>query len=100
MSRGRKAPAYNFEPGPNVARISRALRWWRVAGSEEVEGGSKDWSAEYAQHDFPAGVTSHVAHRQWPLPAAPWVMRQSWHDLLFAHWRVSVDALRPRIPSA
>ena len=25
----------------------------------------------------------------------PWVMRQQWHDLLFAHWRVPAEALRP-----
>jgi uncharacterized protein YqjF (DUF2071 family) len=25
-------------------------------------------------------------------------MAMRWHDLLFAHWRVSVDALRPHVP--
>jgi uncharacterized protein YqjF (DUF2071 family) len=25
-------------------------------------------------------------------------MKQSWHDLLFMHWRVSADALRARLP--
>ena len=25
-------------------------------------------------------------------------MRQSWHDLLFMHWRVPADVLRPLIP--
>jgi hypothetical protein len=39
-----------------------------------------------------------VAHRPWPLPAGPWVMAQSWHDLLFAHWPVDVAALRPLLP--
>lgn len=29
-----------------------------------------------------------------------WVMTQRWHDLLFAHWRVNVSDLRPRIPAA
>jgi uncharacterized protein len=32
----------------------------------------------------------------------PWVMKQRWHDLLFAHWRVPVEALRevvhPSVP--
>src|SRR3954471_16384668 len=28
-----------------------------------------------------------------------WIMRQSWHDLLFAHWRVSRDHLRQLVPS-
>jgi len=39
-----------------------------------------------------------VAHRPWPLPDGPWVMVQSWHDLLFAHWPVDAVALRPLLP--
>ena len=27
-----------------------------------------------------------------------WVMRQTWRDLLFAHWRVPVDTLRAAVP--
>lgn len=38
-------------------------------------------------------------HRPWPRPAAPWVMAQSWHDLLFAHWSISPALLRPWVPS-
>jgi uncharacterized protein YqjF (DUF2071 family) len=41
-----------------------------------------------------------TAHRPWPLPDRPWVMTQSWHDLLFAHWRVDERRLRPHIPAA
>jgi len=37
-------------------------------------------------------------HRQWAPPARPWVIRQTWRDLLFAHWPVAPDALRPLIP--
>jgi uncharacterized protein len=39
-------------------------------------------------------------HRPWPLPRGPWVMAQTWHDLLFAHWPVPIAALRPQIPAA
>lgn len=39
-----------------------------------------------------------VAHRPWPLPAGPWLMAQSWHDLLFAHWPTAPEAMRPLIP--
>ncbi len=39
-------------------------------------------------------------HRQTPLPEGPWIMRQSWQELLFAHWPVAVEALRPLIPAA
>jgi len=41
-----------------------------------------------------------TAHRQWSLPERPWVMTQSWHDLLFAHWRVEERLLRLHIPAA
>jgi uncharacterized protein len=37
-------------------------------------------------------------HRLWPIAKAPWVMAQSWHDLLFAHWPVEVAELRRQIP--
>jgi uncharacterized protein YqjF (DUF2071 family) len=30
----------------------------------------------------------------------PWVLAMGWHDLLFAHWRVPTEVLRPRIPAA
>jgi uncharacterized protein len=39
-------------------------------------------------------------HRPWPIPSRPWVMAQSWHDLLFAHWPVGVEELRRQIPAA
>ena len=44
--------------------------------------------------------TAHTAHRPWPLPDRPWTMRQTWHDLLFAHWPLPVDILRPHIPAS
>jgi len=40
-----------------------------------------------------------VAHRPWPLPAGSWVMAQSWHDLLFAHWPLREAVLRSHIPA-
>jgi uncharacterized protein YqjF (DUF2071 family) len=48
--------------------------------------------------DFPTGIADRTAHRPWPLPASPWLMTQSWHDLLFAHWPVDAEALRQRMP--
>jgi uncharacterized protein YqjF (DUF2071 family) len=42
------------------------------------------------------------SHRPWPLPSRPWLMGQTWHDLLFAHWAVDPAALsrvlHPSIP--
>jgi uncharacterized protein len=37
-------------------------------------------------------------HRPWPLPSRPWVMGQTWYDLLFAHWAVAPEVLRPLVP--
>jgi hypothetical protein len=51
------------------------------------------------QHDFNTAILNDVAHRPWPMPERAWVMTQTWHDLLFAHWPVSVDVLRPKIPA-
>src|SRR5436190_2686663 len=37
-------------------------------------------------------------HRPWPVPQAPWRWRQSWRDLLFAHWPVPAASLRHLVP--
>lgn len=42
----------------------------------------------------------HLDHRPWPLPAQPWTWRQSWHDLLFAHWPIPAEMLRRFVPDA
>jgi uncharacterized protein YqjF (DUF2071 family) len=34
------------------------------------------------------------------MPDAPWLMAQTWHDLLFAHWPVPPQQLRPAVPPA
>ena len=39
-----------------------------------------------------------VEHRPWPLPPGPWVMLQTWHDLLFAHWPVPPGVMRRLVP--
>ena len=50
-------------------------------------------------NDFPSEIVDQVAHRPWPMPEAPWLLTQSWHDLLFAHWPVDARALRERVPA-
>src|SRR5260370_23895744 len=40
------------------------------------------------------------AHRQIPLPEGEWMLRQSWRELLFAHWPMAAQVLRPLIPAA
>ena len=44
-------------------------------------------------------IFKYTAHRPWPLPSRPWIMGQSWHDLLFAHWPVDAAELRSLIPN-
>lgn len=39
-----------------------------------------------------------TAHRPWPLPSGPWIMKQTWHDLLFAHWPIAPAQMRPLVP--
>jgi uncharacterized protein YqjF (DUF2071 family) len=45
-----------------------------------------------------ASSLAATEHRPWPLPTSPWVMGQTWDDLLFAHWRVSAAAVREHVP--
>jgi len=39
-------------------------------------------------------------HRPWPLPHKRWSWRQSWCDLLFAHWPVPAESLSMLVPDA
>jgi uncharacterized protein YqjF (DUF2071 family) len=52
-----------------------------------------------ASRDFPYAILAETSHRPWPMPRRPWVMTQTWHDVLFAHWPVDPTALAPTIPS-
>ena len=51
------------------------------------------------QNDFNYGILNEKAHRPWPMPDSPWIMTQTWHDLLFAHWPVDVDDIRAKLPT-
>ncbi len=41
---------------------------------------------------------TETAHRPWPMPERRWSVAMRWHDLLFAHWPVRAEILRPMIP--
>jgi uncharacterized protein YqjF (DUF2071 family) len=45
-------------------------------------------------------ILDETSHRPWPVPSSPWIMTQSWHDLLFAHWPIEEAAIRAAVPSA
>lgn len=46
---------------------------------------------------MPHPAFASLEHRPWPIPARPWVMHQTWHDLLFAHWRLDPREVRALI---
>ena len=48
--------------------------------------------------DFNGAIVNETAHRPWGLPSSPWVMTQTWNDLLFAHWPIDATALRSLVP--
>jgi len=66
-----------------------------TGGGEEVLRRLGPRSAAAAQ----ARSIATDAHRPWPLPDGPWLQGQTWCDLLFAHWSLSPDVLRPAIPA-
>lgn len=41
-----------------------------------------------------------ISHRPWQLPSTRWVMAMSWQDLVFMHWPLPSEQLRPLIPPA
>lgn len=43
-------------------------------------------------------MTTIASDRTWPLPNRHWKVAMRWHDLLFLHWPVPADQLRPLIP--
>lgn len=45
-----------------------------------------------------AAVLAQTDHRPWPLPDGAWTWRQSWCDLLFAHWPIDAEQLRSLVP--
>jgi hypothetical protein len=44
-------------------------------------------------------ILEDVKNRQWPVPDEPWILKQAWNDLLFAHWPVARDRLRELVPA-
>ena len=51
-----------------------------------------------ANHPPITDLLAQTSHRPWPLARTPWVMAQSWQNLLFAHWPMPANALRSLVP--
>ena len=47
-----------------------------------------------------ATILKPTAHRPYPLPVGPWIMQQTWRDLLFAHWPLDAEHVRAAMPRA
>lgn len=45
-----------------------------------------------------AELLADNSHRPWALPARPWLIRQQWNHLLFAHWAIDPRLLRSIVP--
>jgi uncharacterized protein YqjF (DUF2071 family) len=43
-------------------------------------------------------VTRISEHRPWSMPRRPWIMAQTWTDLLFAHWSLAASELEAVVP--
>ncbi|HZU21345.1 MAG TPA: DUF2071 domain-containing protein [Terriglobales bacterium] len=48
-------------------------------------------------HD-PEYILANSGHRPWPVPKRAWAIRMAWRNLLFAHWPVAAQQLRPLVP--
>jgi uncharacterized protein len=65
-----------------------------VADAADVVAGAVSCAARRQRSSL-----DETAHRPLALPAGrPWVMGQTWIDLLFAHWPVPVEAVRAHVP--
>lgn len=45
-------------------------------------------------------VIEETENRPWPVPDEPWLMAQTWLDLLFAHWSVPPADLARILPES
>src|SRR5581483_11589113 len=72
----------------------------RLALSPRDEAVRMDRASRLEAAPAQARCLAHVDHRPYPLSTGRWFMGQSWLELLFAHWPVPVEALRPHVPDA
>jgi uncharacterized protein YqjF (DUF2071 family) len=43
-------------------------------------------------------ILATQSHRPFPPPNSPWIFRQEWHNLLFAHWALQAEHVRAIVP--
>jgi len=74
-----------------VCEIARGVPESKDGGHVRILVHDLQW-----QHMHP--LLLETAHRPIPLPSRPWIMKQRWHDLLFAHWAIAPEKLRGLVP--
>jgi uncharacterized protein YqjF (DUF2071 family) len=82
-------------PAHGSLETDRAVQVFNTVTSETLLGPDMKLLSEAAAQ---ARSVEEVGHRPWPLNPRSWLMGQTWERLLFAHWRVDADALRPHVP--
>ena len=50
--------------------------------------------------ESPTALLGRTGHRRYSVPSGTWALSMTWRDLLFMHWPVPADVLRPLIPTA
>jgi len=58
----------------------------------------KNWFSGYRSADLNA-LLAESSHRPWPLPEGKWQYYQEWNEVLFFHWKVPAELLKPLIPA-
>jgi uncharacterized protein YqjF (DUF2071 family) len=71
------------------------IPWATLVGWKMSRPQAAEWSGSLMH---PA--LRRVDHRPWRLPPGRWTWRQSWYDILFAHWPVPAARLRPLVPDS
>ena len=102
-------PDTKYQLAPPVGPADRGIREPREANARELQRGDRvrvGWSVDDGLLVGDPGqrlTSASCGAYRWVLVSSrlsgrPWVMRMRWRDLLFAHWAVDVDLLRPLIP--
>ena len=47
----------------------------------------------------PSTLLSHTSHRPFGMPRGPWLIQQSWLNVLFAHYPLPLERVRARVPA-
>ena len=84
----------NYQPAPSTSRQMAH----RFPSCNQFWPGIRVARCSPLQSKVMHPALKSVAHRPWPIPTGPWVMAQSWHDLLFAHWPIVAGVMRSLVP--